>query len=183
MKLKKGNAVLGLGVIAALLCHAGTMVVSLLTGWYSLALCKGFAHAAAGLLALHVLTSLCIFFFAHDGASPRYARQNARVWVQRVTALLMLLLLHTHMAAYAHMATGEALTAGESVFRAITESVYILAVCAHTAVSCGKAFVTLGIVRSMQAAKRLDAVLYALFGLLAAAALFAVLRFFLGGLI
>lgn len=63
MKLKKWNAVLGLGIVAALLCHAGTMVCSLLTGWYDLTLCKGFARAAVALLVLHVLTTLCIFFF------------------------------------------------------------------------------------------------------------------------
>ncbi len=170
---EKWNAVLGLGIVAALLCHAGTMVCSLLTGWYDLTLCKGFARAAVALLVLHVLTTLCIFFFKHDGASARYARQNARTWVQRVTALLILILIHTHTMAYAHMATGETLSNAAAIFFCIAESVYILAVCAHTAASFGKAFVTLGWLRSSKAAKRLDAVAYTVCCLIAAAALFA----------
>lgn len=183
MRLKKWNAVLGLGIVAALLCHAGTMVCSLLTGWYDPALCKGFAHTAVVLLVLHVLTTLCIFFFKHDGAGARYARQNARTWVQRATALLILIFIHMHTTAYAHMATGETLTRGASIFHGITESIYLLAVCTHTAVSFGKAFVTLGWISSSKAAKRLDAVAYTVCGIVAAAALFAVLCFFLGGLV
>ena len=108
------------------------MVCSLLTGWYDPALCKGFAHAAVLLLVLHVLTTLCIFFFKHDGAGARYARQNARTWVQRATALLILIFIHMHTTAYAHMATGETLTRGASIFHGITESIYLLAVCTQT---------------------------------------------------
>lgn len=183
MKLKKINAILGLSIIAALLCHAGTMTYSLLTSWYNLTLCKFFAHAAVGIMILHVLTSICIFFFLHDGSDARYSRQNIRTIMQRVTAILMIVFVHFHTSAYAHMATGQTLSQGQAICNCITECIYILSVFVHTAVSFSKAFVTLGWINSSKAAKRLDRIAYAVCGVAALAALFSVIRFFIGDIL
>ncbi len=113
MKLKKINAILGLTIIAALVCHVGTMTYSLITYWYDLTLCKFFAHAAVTLMILHILTSLCIFFFFHDGSSAHYLSMNKRTIIQRITAILMIVFVHFHIFAYSHMATGETLSQGQ----------------------------------------------------------------------
>lgn len=107
MILKKTNAVLGLMIIAAVICHAGTMTFSLITFWYDFAICKFFAHAAVTFMILHALMSICLFFFQHDGSDMRYSRQNMRTLLQRITAVVMIVLIHFHTSAYAHMATGE----------------------------------------------------------------------------
>lgn len=183
MRLKKLNAVLGLGIIAAVLCHAGTMTFSLITFWYNLAVCKTLAHVAVGLLILHVLTSICIFFFCHDGSDMGYPRQNMRAVLQRVTAVLMMILIHFHTRAYAHMATGETLAPGRAVLTCALDVIFILSVCVHIAVSVSKSFVTLGWIGSSKTAGRIDRIAAAACILLGAVALFAVVRFFIGGLL
>ena len=182
MKLKKCNAILGLAIIAAVLFHAGTMTYSLLTSWYSLAVCKALAHTAVSLLFVHILISLCIFFFSHDGSSLRYPRMNSRAVIQRVTALLMIVLVHLQIGAYSHMATGETLTRSQAVVTCLTECLYLISVFLHISVSFSKAFITLGLAGSSKTARRLDIAAYTVCTAAGLAALFAVIRFFLGGL-
>lgn len=184
MKLKKLNAILGIAIIAALLCHAGTMTYSLITHWYNFTVYKYFAHLAETIMFLHVLISICIFFFSSDGSSLlRYPRRNISTIVQRASAVLIIVLVHMHISNYAHMATGETLTPAEALFNCLIECVYILSVFAHTAVSFSKALVTLGLVRSVRASVRLERIVYAVCAVLAAAAVFAVIRFFIGDII
>ena len=116
MKLKKINAVLGLLIVLSLCGHAGTMGFSLWTGWYSFLLCKSLAKITISLLVLHVFCSLCLFFFVHDGAGLKYSKCNVSTILQRISALLILGLLHIHMKAYAHMATGTVLGTGQTAF-------------------------------------------------------------------
>lgn len=179
MILKKTNAVLGLMIIAAVICHAGTMTFSLITFWYDFAICKFFAHAAVTFMILHALMSICLFFFQHDGSDMRYSRQNMRTLLQRITAVVMIVLIHFHTSAYAHMATGETLSTGTAVFRCITECIYILSVFLHTAMSFSRALVTLGWISSMRTAARIDRFACIVCGLAAICSLFAVIRFFL----
>lgn len=183
MKLKKINAVLGLAVIAALLCHAGTMTYSLITFWYDLAICKFFAHLSVALMVVHIFTSLCIFFFLHDGSSGSYLRMNKRTIVQRVTAILMIILVHFHITAYSHMATGETLTQAQAVTSCLTEVLYIISVLVHISVSFSKAFTTLGLISSSKAVKRLDCAAYITCAAGGLAALYAVISIFLGDIL
>lgn len=183
MKLKKINAILGLTIIAALVCHVGTMTYSLITYWYDLTLCKFFAHAAVTLMILHILTSLCIFFFFHDGSSAHYLSMNKRTIIQRITAILMIILVHFHIFAYSHMATGETLSQGQAIFRCFTECIFIISAFVHTSVSFSKALTTLGVINSSNAAKIIDKVVYTVCTVAALAALYAVLRFFGGDII
>lgn len=78
--------------------------------------CKNLClYVTAGTLAFHVLISLIIFFFFHKGASLKYKKENKTVIIQRVTAFAILILLHIHITAYSHMATGETLTIAQTV--------------------------------------------------------------------
>ena len=130
MKLKKINKTkqlvidsifLGLLIVLSLCGHAGTMGFSLWTGWYSFLLCKSLAKITISLLVLHVFCSLCLFFFVHDGAGLKYSKCNVSTILQRISALLILGLLHIHMKAYAHMATGTVLGTGQTAFLCVTE--------------------------------------------------------------
>lgn len=183
MILKKINAVLGLSIIAALICHGGTMTYSLITYWYNYTICKFFAYAAVVLMILHALMSICVFFFLHDGSSISYSRLNASTLIQRVTAVLMIIFIHFHTTAYAHMATGESLSAGKTFFVLITEYIYILSVFLHTAVSFSKALITLGLISSTKTARRVDKAAYIICGVFALGALYEITAFFVGGLL
>lgn len=183
MKLKKFNAILGLAIIAAVLCHAGTMTYSLITFWYDLTICKFFAHLSVALMIAHILTSICIFFFLHDGSSLRYSRMNKRTIIQRVTAVLMIILIHFHITAYSHMATGEALSQSQAIISCLTECLYIISVFLHTSVSFSKAFTTLGLISSSKAAKRLDIAAFTVCTAAGIVALYAVISFFLGDIL
>lgn len=183
MILKKINAVLGLSIIAALICHGGTMTYSLITYWYNYTICKFFAHAAVVLMILHALMSICIFFFLHDGSSISYSRLNTSTLIQRITAVLMIIFIHFHTTAYAHMATGESLSAGKTVFVLITEYIYIISVFLHTSVSFSKALITLGLISSAKTARRVDKAAYIICGVFTLGALYGITAFFVGGLL
>lgn len=183
MKLKKFNAILGLAIIAVVLCHAGTMTYSLITFWYDLAVCKSLAHTAAALMTAHILTSLCIFFFLHDGSSLRYSRMNKRAVIQRATAVLMIILVHFHITAYSHIAAGAALSRSQAVISCLAECLYIVSVFLHISASFSKAFITLGLIHSSKAAKRLDIAVYTVCAAAGIAALYAVTSFFLGDIL
>ena len=182
MKLKKFNAVLGFLVLLSLCGHAGTMGVSLWTGWYSFFLCKTFAKITVSLLVLHALCSLCLFFFVHDGAELAYPKYNASTILQRVSALLVLVLLHIHMKAYAHMATGTALSAGQTAFFCVTELLFFASVLTHIAVSVSKGVITLGLTTSAKAVSVIDRITYIVCGLAMLAVSGGMLSFFMGGL-
>lgn len=181
MLLKKLNALLGLLTAASLLGHAGTMGVSLWTGWYDFVLCKTLAKSTALLMFLHAVVSIGILFFHHDGGEMKYGRLNRSTALQRDTALAMLALIHVHTKAYAHMATGTALTAGQTAVFCVTELLYFAAVLTHTAVSLSKAAVTLGLIRSGETVKRADRAVWALCGLAMLVLSGGMLSFFLGG--
>lgn len=183
MKLKKINAVLGLLIVLSLCGHAGTMGFSLWTGWYSFLLCKSLAKITISLLVLHVFCSLCLFFFVHDGAGLKYSKCNVSTILQRISALLILGLLHIHMRAYAHMATKTVLGTGQTAFFCVTEIMFFASVLTHVAVSVSKGFITLGLTTSVKAISVIDMISYIICALTMIAVSGGMLSFFIGGLL
>lgn len=160
MKLKKLNAVVGLLIVLALCGHAGTMGYSLWTGWYHFAACKTLAKIAVYLAAVHVVVTCTEFFFCHDGSGFHYKNGNFSTILQRITAIAMLVLLHVHMKAYAHVVTGQVLATGQTVFFCITELLFFASVFTHAAVSVSKAIITLGLVSSPRTIAIIDRICY-----------------------
>lgn len=183
MNLKKINALLGLLTAASLTGHAGTMGVSLWTGWYNFSLCKSLAKSTVLFMFLHAVVSIGILFFHHDGGQMKYGRLNRSTALQRDTAIAILVLIHVHTKAYAHMTTGAVLSTGQTAMFCVTELLYFAAVMTHTAVSLSKAAVTLGLVRSGEAVKRIDRVVWTLCGLAMLILSGGMLSFFLGDVI
>ena len=183
MKLKKINALAGLVATLLLLCHAGTMTLSLYTGWYNYPVCKTFAKLIFLFVAVHIICSLIILFFYHDGSETGlYKKANTRLILQRASAILMMLLIHTHTKAYKHMATGTTLTTGQSLFFLIFEILFLCTVMLHVSMSFSKALITLGILSSPAKAGVLDKIILILCILLAIASCGGVASFFLGGI-
>lgn len=183
MKLKKVNALAGLMTTLLLLCHTGTMTLSLYTGWYNYPVCKTFARLVFLFVSVHIICSLIILFFCHDGSETvLYKKANTRLILQRASAVLMMLLIHTHTKAYQHMATGTTLTTGQSLFFLIFEILFLFTVMLHVAMSFSKALITLGILSSSEKAEILDKIIMILCILLAVASCGGVASFFLGGI-
>lgn len=183
MKLKKLNSILGILLILALLGHAATMGYSLWTGWYNFPLCKMLARATAALAAAHGFLSILIMFTAHDGGNFRYKKLNRATLIQRISAVMILVFLHSHIKAYAHMATHAQLTTGQSIFFMVTELLFFAAVMSHTAVSVSKAAITLGLVDSPSKIKMIDKAAYILCAAIMAFIAGGMLSFFIGGLV
>ena len=103
--------------------------------------------------------------------------------MQRATALLLVVFVHFHMTAYASMATGIPLTPEQSVLTCLGEVVFIASALAHVAVSLNRGLVTLGWLPSRTAQRRVERASIVVCAILGAVALFAVCRFFLGGIL
>lgn len=183
MNVKKINAVLALLTLAALIGHAGTMGVSLWTGWYDYALCKALARGTVTLMTAHALLSIAVFFFCHDGAQTQYGGANRGTIIQRGSAIALLVLIHIHTRAYAHMATGVPLSVGQTVFFSAAELLYFAAIWSHVAVSVSRAAVTLGIARSARAVGRIDRAAWVVCGISMLLLSGGMLAFFWGGAI
>ncbi|MGN0421672.1 MAG: hypothetical protein ACI4EY_02940 [Lachnospiraceae bacterium] len=160
MKLKKVNAAIGLLIVLALGGHAGTMGYSLWTGWYSYVVCKMLARLTVSLVSVHVILTLVEYFFFHDGSEFKYKNYNWSAILQRATAIAMIVLLHIHMKAYAHVVTGVVLTTGQTVFFCVEELLFFAAVLSHAAVSVSKGVITLGLVSTPRAILVIDRICY-----------------------
>ena len=183
MKLKKINAITALAVILSALAHIGVMTYSLWTGWYNYRICKMLPRTALTFLLIHILLSIVIFFFSHDGADVKYKRLNTGTTVQRITAIIMMIFIHFHTNAYAHVAAGKSLTAGMTIFRIITELIFFTSVLSHTAVSLGKAFITLGIASSERSVQNISRAAYVICAAVLLAAASGAVVFYVKGII
>ena len=183
MKLQKTNAIAALAVILFLAGHICVMTFSLWTGWYNYRICKMLPRMALTVLLVHILLSIIIFFFSHDGADTRYKRLNAATMVQRATAIAMMILIHLHMKAYAHVAAGITLSTGTTVFRIVTELLFFTSVLAHIAVSCEKACITLGLVRTEKSVRIIQTAAYLICTVLLLAAGCGAVSFYLKGIL
>ena len=102
MILKKTNAVISWILIALLLVHIYTTLVYLLTGRFNLELMMKAPRALAVVCIIHVCISLAIVFFMHDGSDfTRYGKLNQRTFMQRLSGLMILLLVHPHVKLFA----------------------------------------------------------------------------------
>lgn len=167
MFLKKINTICSWIIIGFLLGHLGTMCYSMLTGWYDDSICKRLAHGTAAAVAIHVMLSLILVFFFHDGADfSKYKKQNRRVILQRASGLVIIALLHLHTKAFGFIVTGMALSGSDKCFILITEFLFFGAIFTHLGVSFSRSLISMGMLRSEDVEKRMDCILGILCGLL-----------------
>ena len=174
---KKVNAVLGLAIIAALLVHIIYEIYAYMTFYYNPVLTKVIAFTVLGLGVLHIMLSVFILFISHDkGKGLRYPALNLRTLLQRISAASIAIVLILHMNTF-KILSGTA-NSNRVLFFAVLviQVLFYLTVLFHIAVSAGNAFITLGLITSDKARKRIDIIVWIICAILFAAASFVVIR-------
>ncbi len=170
--MKKANAALGLLAALLLLVHMGIQVYIYLSFQYLPVLSKVSALAFMAPVAVHVLLSIALLFFAPGGLKrDPYPRFNRRTIVQRVSALVILLLLPLHVKTF-EVLRGGAAPAGVIA----AELVFFAAVTVHVGTSFSRGLISLGRLDTPERQKRVDAAVWAALGILMLLAAAAVVR-------
>ena len=175
---KKTNAILSWILIGCLLGHLATMSYSLLTGWYNYFICKTLAHLTCGAFSLHVILSLCIVFFMHDGTSMAcYQRKNIKTILQRVSGIIMICLVHLHVEEYSFIVAGTPLSSLSKMRIIGVELLFWGFLFIHIAISLSKSFISLGLIRTEKAERLIDGVAKIVCIILMIIICFAMMRF------
>ena len=142
MLLRKINA--GLSLITTILLVDHAMFLSV----WMLARCsfdvsnEEMPYVLAGLAAIHALLSIILAIRGHKGAKKEkvksYPKMNIPTMVQRITGILMILMLGLHIA-------GAKNHYKPKMLHAVFHPVFFAVALAHAAVSVSKAMITLGI--------------------------------------
>lgn len=158
MRAKKANAVVALLMIAALLVHVVYEVWAYLTFYYNPLVTKLIAYSFVALVVVHILLSVSIVFGQHDGKDLRsYPKKNLRTVIQRVSAVMILLLLPWHIKTGDWIVTH---TGGAALFHIllILQVLFWVMVFLHIATSFSRALVTLGWLESRKTQRAIDGV-------------------------
>lgn len=160
MTVKKFNAICTWMLTLLLMTHITLSVIFMLTGWYDLKMLIVTSRGTALLCILHVLISLFVIFFLHDGTDmSSYARLNKKTIIQRATGIGILALVHPHISIFkSFIYEFKPITVPFKVLTFIIEALFFFAVFCHLGVSFSGSFVTLGLIRSDEAEKRLHKV-------------------------
>ncbi|SCW48522.1 hypothetical protein SAMN02910456_01341 [Ruminococcaceae bacterium YRB3002] len=174
---KKVNAVLGLAIIAAFLVHILYEIISFLTFYYNPSVTKTIANIVAPMTIAHIIISAVIVFIAHDkGNGLRYPKLNVRTIIQRISAVIMVLLLPVHFQTFGMLQrSAEDGRAGFIALIALQILFYGI-VLTHVAVSTGNAFITLGLIDTEQKRRRLDVAIWIICAVLFVAASVVIVR-------
>ena len=134
MILRKINAAFSLFTTALLMDHAIFLSV------WMLSRCS--IEKSANLMVVHAILSIILFIKNRKGAEKNryknYSKLNKETYVQRITGMLIILLLGLHIA-------GAANHFQPKILHAILHPLFFAVALAHSALSVDKAFVTLGI--------------------------------------
>lgn len=154
--IKKLNAIVGLICILCLCGHFGTMAYSLATGWYDYNICKSLAWATAITVSVHVVLVIIIFLFLHDGSKITQKKMNARVIVQRVSGIVMIVFLFFHVKNYGFIVSGDPLIISEKIRIIIMEAIFFWAVFSHISSSFSSALLSLGAITREKTYNRIN---------------------------
>ena len=174
--MKRINAALGLLSALLLLVHMGVQAYVYATFSYLPVLSKATALGSMVPTAVHALLSVCLLAFGSGRLRPDpYPKLNRRTTLQRVTALVILLLLplHTNTFSLLQRSAGRlpailALLLAELVFYGMT--------LLHAGTSLSRGFISLGWLDSLEKQKRADRAIWIVLALLGVAAAAAVVR-------
>ncbi|MBR6959855.1 MAG: hypothetical protein IKH76_05185 [Clostridiales bacterium] len=157
MRIKKVNAAVSLFSCLGLTAHVIYNAVAYIIFYYNPVLSKALGFGVMGLICIHACLSIIIVASSHDSARIRYKRLNMRTLFQRITAVMMLLLLPLHIFNFDLIHKS-----GVGLVFWLLESVQVLfyaAVMYHMALSFSNALVTLGLLESVRKKKVIDTVL------------------------
>ena len=177
MKLKKINAVLGLGSIAALMAHVLYNVYCYMVMYYNQVLKIVFTAPVVIFICLHAITGMSVLFLHTDGVrADLYPELNKATVYQRISAALIFPLLLIHMNTHHILkATSAPKNAGFFIV-IIIEILFFSVAMTHVATSFSRALVTLGRLESIDAKKKLDKAVYIIMGILFAISVIVIVR-------
>ncbi len=154
MRLKKSNAYLSIIIMILLAVHAGYESISFALMYYNPMISKLTGYLIAGTVTAHAVISVICLFILHDSKSVIYIKINIRTVIQRICAILMIVLLPVHIFIFDILSAS---TPGCGF--ALTEAAQVLfyaAVYAHVAVSFEKSLITLGKLEKEATRKRIN---------------------------
>ena len=155
--IKKWNAVCSWMLTLFLLGHMLTMSIPVLTGGQDYSDCQILAGGIVATVLIHVV--LCIVSYY-----PR--KENWRLITQRISGIIILILLYPHMRVLHLIISGASFSGGAKFLVLVTEILFAGAAFLHLSVSFSRSMLTLGLLRNDRMEKLVDCVTWIICGLL-----------------
>ena len=164
MKLKKLNANLSLLTLLLLLIHEGYQLYAYITFYYNPMLTKVSGRAVVCCFILHAIMSAICVFALHDSKTIAYKKLNIRTVSQRVSAVMLLLLLPIHILSFP-LLQSSAGGAGYVLVETV-QIIYYAALSCHISLSFSNSLVTLGRLTDIKKKRVIDIIVLAICALL-----------------
>lgn len=165
--IKKWNAVCSWMLTLFLLGHMLTMSIPMLTGGQDYSDCQILAEGIMATVLIHVV--LCIVsYYPRRGILNfhRYRKANWRLITQRISGIVILILLYPHMRVLHLIISGASFSGGAKFLVLVTEILFAGAAFLHLSVSFSRSMLTLGLLRNDRMEKLVDCVTWIICGLL-----------------
>lgn len=165
--IKKWNAVCSWMLTLFLLGHMLTMSIPMLTGGQDYSDCQILAGGIVAIVLIHVV--LCIVsYYPRRGILnfQRYRKENWRLITQRISGIVILILLYPHMRVLHLIISGASFSGGAKFLVLVTEILFAGAAFLHLSVSFSRSMLTLGLLRNDRMEKLVDCVTWIICGLL-----------------
>ena len=152
--MKKTNAYLSIIIMILLVVHAGYESISFCIMNYNPLLSKITGYLTAGTVTAHAVISVICLFVLHESKSVIYIRLNIRTVIQRVCAILMIVLLPVHIYSFAILS--RSVGNGLYFLAEVSQVLFYAAVFTHIAVSFEKSLITLGMLEKEATRQRIN---------------------------
>ncbi len=165
--IKKWNAVCSWMLTLFLLGHMLTMSIPMLTGGQDYSDCQILAEGIVATVLIHVV--LCIVsYYPRRGILNfhRYRKANWRLITQRISGIVILILLYPHMRVLHLIISGASFSGGAKFLVLVTEILFAGAAFLHLSVSFSRSMLTLGLLKNDRMEKLVDYVTWIICGLL-----------------
>lgn len=165
--IKKWNAVCSWMLTLFLLGHMLTMSIPMLTGGQDYSDCQILAEGIVATVLIHVV--LCIVsYYPRRGILNfhRYRKENWRLITQRISGIVILILLYPHMRVLHLIISGASFSGGAKFLVLVTEILFAGAAFLHLSVSFSRSMLTLGLLKNDRMEKLVDYVTWIICGLL-----------------
>lgn len=165
--IKKWNAVCSWMLTLFLLGHMLTMSIPMLTGGQDYSDCQILAGGIVATVLIHVV--LCIVsYYPRRGILNfhRYRKANWRLITQRISGIVILILLYPHMRVLHLIISGASSSGGAKFLVLVTEILFAGAAFLHLSVSFSRSMLTLGLLKNDRMEKLVDYVTWIICGLL-----------------
>ena len=150
-----------------LLGHMLTMSIPVLTGGQDYSDCQILAGGIVATVLIHVV--LCIVsYYPRRGVLNfhRYRKENRRLITQRISGIVILILLYPHMRVLHLIISGATFSGGAKFLVLVTEILFAGAAFLHLSVSFSRSMLTLGLLKNDRMEKLVDYVTWIICGLL-----------------